>query len=133
MAEDSDNPVFARIFHQNEVEETDKDNQPRMQALALPTPLSQQRDELCQLLKELEQKIETVERWLTARAESDERVQRLRTHPGIGLLTGLGLAATLERVERFANARKVTAYVGLDPAEDSSGSRCRRGAISQQG
>src|SRR2546428_13969552 len=125
MAEDSDNPVFARIFHQNEVEETDKDNQPRMQALALPTPLSQQRDELCQLLKELEQKIETVESWLTARAEADERVRRLRTHPGIGLLTGLGLVATLDSIERFANARKATAYVGFDPVEDSTGERYR--------
>src|SRR6266704_1485021 len=66
-------------------------------------------------------------------AKQDARVERLRTHPGIGPLTGLCLVYTLEQVERFANPRKVTAYVGFDPVEDSSGERQRIGAISKQG
>jgi transposase len=107
--------------------------QARLLELALPGPLGQQRDELCRLLGELQQKIATVEEWLKQRAEQDSRMQRLRTHPGIGLLTGLGLVATLESVERFANPRKVTAYVGFDPVEDSSGERRRMGSISKQG
>lgn len=105
----------------------------RLQQLALPEPQRQQRDELCQLLLELAPKIKTVERWLEQKAESDERVQRLRTHHGIGALTGLCLVHTLERVERFANPRKVTAYVGFDPVEDSSAERQRIGSISKQG
>jgi len=99
----------------------------------LPDPLSQQRDELCQLLLELKAKIETVEQWLEEKADDDQRVQRLRTHYGIGALTGLCLVHTLECVERFANPRKVTAYVGFDPVEDSSGARQRIGSISKQG
>jgi len=67
------------------------------------------------------------------KAEADPQVQRLRSHPGIGLLTGLCLVATLESIERFANPRKVTAYVGFDPVEDSSGERKRMGSISKQG
>jgi transposase len=86
--------------------------QERLLALALPTPLDQQRNELCRLLCELQQKIETVEKCLGETAELDQRVQQLRTHPGIGLLTGLCLVHTLSSIERFANARKVTAYVG---------------------
>jgi len=43
------------------------------------------------------------------------------------------LAHTLESPERFANPRKVTAYVGFDPVEDSSGERRRIGSISKQG
>jgi len=43
------------------------------------------------------------------------------------------LVHTLECVERFANPRKVTAYVGFDPVEDSSGERRRIGSISKQG
>src|SRR3977135_2856271 len=78
--------------------------QERLRALALPTPLDQQRDELCRLLLELQQKIATAEVCLTQIAESDARVKRLRTHPGIGLQTGLGLVHTLSSVERFANA-----------------------------
>jgi len=102
-------------------------------ALALPTPLDQQRDELSRLLLELQQKIETVEEVLEQTAESDVRVKRVRTHPGIGLLTGLALVHTLASIERFANARKVTAYVGFDPVEDSTGERHRIGSISKQG
>jgi transposase len=105
----------------------------RLQQISLPEPQRQQRDELCRLLLELKPKIETVERWLEEKAAADERVQRLRTHYGIGPLTGLCLAHTLESVERFANPRKVTAYVGFDPVEDSSGERQRIGSISKQG
>jgi transposase len=110
-----------------------KRGQARLLQLALPAPLAQQRDELCQLLRELRQKIDTVEGWLEEKAEQDARVQRLRTHCGIGPLTGLCLAHTLECVDRFANPRKVTAYVGFDPVEDSTGERRRIGSISKQG
>ena len=105
----------------------------RLQQMRLPEPLGQQRDELCQLLLELKTRIEQVESWLAAKAESEVRVQRLRTHYGIGPLTGLCLVSTLECVERFANPRKVTAYFGFDPVEDSSGERRRIGSISKQG
>ena len=105
----------------------------RLQQMSLPQPLSQQRDELCQLLIELQVKIETVEQWLEEKAKGDQRVQQLRTHYGIGTLTGLCLVHTLECLERFANPRKVTAYVGFDPVEDSSGERQRIGSISKQG
>jgi transposase len=107
--------------------------QARLRQLELPAPLAQQREELLQLLGQLTEKIETAEQWLEQRAEQSAAVKRLRTHPGIGPLTGLCLVATLEAVERFANPRKVTAYVGFDPVEDSSADRRRIGSISKQG
>jgi transposase len=105
----------------------------RLQQIPLPATLHVQREELCQLLLELTTRIDKVEISLEAKAQTDIRVQRLRTHYGIGLLTGLCLVHTLESVDRFANPRKVTAYVGFDPVEDSSGQRRRIGAISKQG
>ena len=105
----------------------------RLQQIPLPAPLQVQREELCQLLLELNARIDKVESSLEAKAATDLRVRRLRTHYGIGPLTGLCLVHTLESVERFANPRKVTAYVGFDPVEDSSGQRRRIGAISKQG
>jgi transposase len=60
-----------------------------------------------------------------ARTPAGKRVCRLWTHPGIGLLTGLALVHTLCPVDRFANSRKVTAYVGLEPRDYSSGERKR--------
>ena len=107
--------------------------QARLQQVALPPPLGQQRDELLGLLVEIQGKVATAEEWLREKGEADARVQRLRTHPGIGLLTGLGLGHTLESIGRFSQSRKVTAYVGLDPVEDSSGERRRMGSISKQG
>ena len=105
----------------------------RLRQIDLPPALCEQRDELCQLLLDLKPKIDKVEKWLTAKAEADHRVRLLRTQYGIGPLTGLCLAHTLESPERFANPRKVTAYVGFDPVEDSSGERRRIGSISKQG
>jgi transposase len=105
----------------------------RLRQIDLPPALREQRDELCQLLLDLKPKIDKVEKWLTAKAEADHRVRLLRTQYGIGPLTGLCLAHTLECPERFANPRKVTAYVGFDPVEDSSGERRRIGSISKQG
>ena len=107
--------------------------QQRMKELKLPSPLAKQRDEMCELLQELTAKIETAESWLELKAKQDAQVERLMSHPGIGPLTGLCLVSTLEQVERFANPRKVTAYVGFDPVEDSSGERQRIGSISKQG
>src|SRR5262249_6824068 len=55
--------------------------------------------------------------------KGDVWVTRLRTHPGIGLLTSLCLVHTLQPVSRFRNTRKVAAYAGFDPIERSSAER----------
>ena len=105
----------------------------RLQSLALPAHLAEQRRELLGVLEQFNSKLAAVDKWLTDKAESDARVVLVRTHPGIGVLTGLCLVYTLEPVSRFPNGRKVAGYVGFDPVEDSSGSRRRIGAISKQG
>jgi transposase len=110
-----------------------KRGQARFAALPLPEPLAQQRDELLGLLPLLDQKIATVEQWLKQRTAADQAVQRLQTHPGIGLLTSICIRYTLECVERFASTRKVSAFAGFDPMEDRSDERRRMGAISKQG
>lgn len=110
-----------------------KRGQTRMAELPLPSPLAQQRDELMGLLQELDQKVGRVEQWLARETAADEAVQRLRTHPGIGLLTSICVRYTLECVDRFATTRKVSAFAGFDPMEDRSDERRRMGAISKQG
>ena len=110
-----------------------KRGQARLAELVLPNPLSQQRDELLSQLGQLDQKIKSLEAWLEAETAADAAVQRLRTHPGIGLLTSICVRYTLEDVSRFANSRKVSAFAGFDPMEDQSAQRRRVGAISKQG
>jgi transposase len=76
--------------------------------------LGEQRDEWLRLLVTIGDQVAGGEKWLTASARQDERVMKLRTHPGIGLITSLALVHTLEPVSRFSTARKVVAYVGPD-------------------
>jgi transposase len=101
--------------------------------LKLSPSVSRQTEELMDLIEQLTKKIKRVEEWLAVEARKDERVKLLQTQPGIGLLTSLALVNTLEPIERFSNGRKVTAFVGMDPVEDSSGERKRIGSISKSG
>lgn len=105
----------------------------RLQALALPPVLAQQRAEWLQLIALLNERIEQLEMELEEMANGDESVALLRTHPGIGLLTALALRYTLMPVSRFRTTRKVTAYVGLDCMEASSAGIRRLGSISKAG
>jgi len=95
--------------------------------------VSLQRDHWLELLKGLDGKVAEVDEWLKQRAKANEKVSRLQTHPGIGLLTSLGLVHTLDSVSRFSNGRKVVAYLGLEPMESSSGEKRRMLSISKAG
>jgi transposase len=110
-----------------------KRGQAKLAQLPLPQPLGTQRDELLSLLQTLDQKISTIERWLEQETAEDAAVQRLQTHPGIGLLTSICVRYTLEDVGRFTTTRKVSAFAGFDPMEDQSDDRRRMGGISKQG
>ena len=105
----------------------------KLNDLPLSPVLSQQCSGWWEMIEEVEKRIIQVEEELEKAATGDERVRRLRTHPGIGLLTGLALVHTFSPVNRFANSRKVTAYVGREPREHSSGERRRMGHISKAG
>ena len=105
----------------------------RLLELLLPPAFREQREQWLSLIGELDARIERVERELESLASGDQRVERVRSHPGVGLLTGLALVHTLWPVSRFANSRKVTAYIGLEPREYSSGERQRFGSISKAG
>lgn len=105
----------------------------QLSGLRLSAISQQQRDELLSLADELTRRIQKVEQWLEAQAKDDERVLRLQTHPGVGLLTSLCVVHTLGDVSRFSCTRKVAAYVGFDPMEDSSAERKAYGGISKAG
>lgn len=62
-----------------------------------------------------------------------ERVALLRTVPGIGLLAAMELLVELQDVSRFRRAEELSAYVGLTPAQYSSGEHVRLGRITCTG
>lgn len=67
-------------------------------------------------------------------ALDDGAVRRLMTIPGIDMVVGVGLAAAIGDVARFASAEKLVAYLGLNPSVRQSGEGpARHGRIAKQG
>jgi transposase len=100
---------------------------------AMSPAMQWQREQWWQLLEPLNQRLVETMLWLKQQSKDDARISRLRTHPGIGLLTSLCLVHTLWPVSRFRNQRKVVAYAGFDPMERSSAERKHFLGISKAG
>jgi transposase len=62
-----------------------------------------------------------------------ERVEILRSVPGIGLVTAMELLVELQDVSRFRRAEQLAAYVGLTPSQYSSADKIRMGRITRAG
>ncbi len=100
---------------------------------AVPMVLRDLLHELVLEIDELESRIKAVEKHLEALAVQTPVVERLRTIPGVGLLTATALVGFVGDVARFPSGRHFAAYLGLTPREHSSGARRRLGRISKQG
>jgi transposase len=87
----------------------------------------------CIEIRDIEDRIRTVEAQLEALADQTPAVARLRSIPGIGLITATALVAFVGDVQRFPSGRHFASYLGLTPRERSSGLIRRLGAISKRG
>ncbi|HEY8188558.1 MAG TPA: IS110 family transposase [Pyrinomonadaceae bacterium] len=110
-----------------------KEGQAEFSAAQMSPVMHWQREHWLQLLQPLNQQLLETMVWFKAQSQGDVCITRLRTHPGIGLLTALCLVHTLQPVSRFRNQRKVAAYVGFDPVERSSAERQHFLGISKAG
>ncbi len=84
-------------------------------------------------IDELSVQIRAADREVSAQVEADPVCQRLMTVPGVGPISAARFRATVDEVERFANAHQVESYLGLTPGEDSSSERQRRTSITKAG
>jgi transposase len=84
-------------------------------------------------IRDLESRIEAVELQLQALSQQLPAVERLRSVPGIGLLTATALLAFVGDVVRFRSARRFASFIGLTPRERSTGNVRRLGGISKRG
>lgn len=84
-------------------------------------------------LDQVERLLEPVEAKLEALAEADDRVQLLKSIPGVGPRLAEVVVATLDDARRFKNAKQVGAYAGLAPRQLESGTMSRQGGISGRG
>jgi transposase len=105
----------------------------QLQALELEPWTRRRRDDLLKLLDYLDRECEQLDQAVAQAAHAHPLAQLLMTHPGVGPVISLAMVLTVGPVERFANSRKLVSYLGLNPAEHSSGERRRLGGISKQG
>lgn len=84
-------------------------------------------------LAHLEQRIEALSKEIEAIAHSDETVKRLLTIPGIGPLGATALVAAAGDGKQFRKARDMAAWLGLVPAEHSTGGKQKLLGISKRG
>ena len=89
--------------------------------------------ELCQEIREIEARVDRVEKQLQAMSQQLPVVAQLMTIPGVGLLTATALLAFIGDIRRFPSARHLASYLGLTPREYSSGLRRYLGRISKRG
>jgi len=104
-----------------------------LEELPLSGWTARRRKDLLRWLDELDQEMAELDRAVEQESKKNAVAQLLQTHPGVGPVTSLAFVLTLGKVERFPHSRQVVSYLGLNPAENSSGGRQRLGGISKQG
>jgi len=110
-----------------------KKGQEQFRALELPAWTARRRQDNLDLLAELERRTDPLDQAVEQEAARRPEVRRLQSHPGIGPVTALAFVLTIGDPTRFRCGKQVASYLGLIPAEDSSGGRQRLGHISKQG
>jgi transposase len=104
-----------------------------LRKLELEPWTSRRRDDLLEMLKEMNQRIAQLNTAVEQAAEQRAEAVLLMSHPGVGPILALATVLTLGDVSRFPRGKHVASYLGLIPKEASSGQRRRLGAISKQG
>jgi len=99
----------------------------------MPPVLREVFHQICTEIRDREARLRSVEKRLEALASQTPAVARLRSIPGIGLLTATAMVGFVGDVERFHSSRHFASYLGLTPREHSSGNVRRLGRISKRG
>ena len=84
-------------------------------------------------IRAIEAHLKAVENQLRTLAADDPVIRRLRTIPGVGVLTATALVGSVGNIHAFRRGRQFASWLGLTPSEYSSGSRRHLGGISKRG
>jgi transposase len=105
----------------------------QLESLSLMPWTTRRRQELLELLDQLDPNIDELSQAIQQEAEQVPEVKLLMTHPGVGPITALAFVLVLGTPERFGSGKQVASYLGLIPCENSSADHWRFGHISKQG
>lgn len=104
-----------------------------LRELPLAEEEAQARDSDLRLLEQTELEIAELEKRLVREAWQDEKVRLVMSIPGIDYTVAQTCLAAIGDVARFPNAKKLAAYLGLNPSTRQSGTHCYHGPITKQG
>lgn len=105
----------------------------RVEELGIPTELREEIAALMRVIAKLNEEVSISNREVEKQSQTDERVERLMSAPGVGVLTATSFVATVDRIDRFERAHQLESYLGLVPGEWSSAEKQQRGAITKKG
>ena len=103
------------------------------EVLDLPEIANEVIHNLCEHLMALHARIRWYEERLKLVAKEDARVRLLRTIPGVGAVTASTIIASIGDGHQFRNGREFAAWLGLTPANKSSGGKEKLGRITKMG
>lgn len=94
---------------------------------------AQARDSDLRLLEQTELEIAELDERLVREAWQDDKVRLLMSIPGIDYTVAQTCLAAIGDIARFPSAKKLSAYLGLNPSTRQSGGHCYHGPITKQG
>jgi transposase len=104
-----------------------------LEELSLDGWTARRREDLLRLLDQFNGFIGELDQAVAEAAQQHAQARLLMTQPGVGPITALAFVLTIGDVSRFKHSKQVASYLGLIPAEHSSGGKQRLGRISKQG
>jgi transposase len=84
-------------------------------------------------IEELNAHIKEADEALKLLAEQDPVCKLLQTMPGVGPVTSVCFATTIDDVSRFQSADRVASYLGLTPGENTTGFKTKRTGMTKAG
>lgn len=106
------------------------DHAPERPELAMVRPIL---EKLVEQWQSADAHIADLDRQILAEHKASNDSQRLATIPQIGPLVANALLATTGDASRFKNGRQFAAWIGLVPAQHSTGGKSRLGSITKTG
>lgn len=101
--------------------------------LELPAAERMVLDHQATLLREVQARLDTVDRELTEQARLHPDAKLLVTIPGVDVVVAMGFLAAIESIERFGSPQKLAGYFGLVPKIRQSGGHSYHGHITKAG
>jgi len=106
---------------------------PLLEDNQLPGLLKSLLQDLLDDIRQLNKRIESLDKQIREFVKSNDTATRLMTIKGIGPITASALVATVGDAHLFKNSRQFAAWLGLVPKQFSSGGKTKLGGITKAG